>query len=227
MTDEPSRLSDERVLRSWSANVTSWTDAVRDRKIESRNLVTDDAVVAVVSELEPRTVLDLGCGEGWLTRKLVEAGARVTGVDAVAGLIEEAQKAGGGEFITASYEEIAAGALDITVDAVVANFALIGKEAVDNIVRAIPRLLNPGGSFIVQTLHPYTASGERPYADGWREGTWAGFGPEFTDPAPWYFRTVGTWVSLFVSAGLTVTQLREPIDPRTGKPASLILVGSI
>ena len=151
----------------------------------------------------------------------------MTGVDAVAGLIDEARKAGGGEFITASYEEIAAGALDITVDAVVANFALIGKEAVDNIVRAIPRLLNPGGSFIVQTLHPYTASGEQPYADGWREGTWAGFGPEFTDPAPWYFRTVGTWVSLFVSAGLTVTQLREPIDPRTGKPASLILVGSI
>jgi 2-polyprenyl-3-methyl-5-hydroxy-6-metoxy-1,4-benzoquinol methylase len=220
-------LSDGHVLRSWSANVTSWTGAVRDRKIESRNLVTDDAIIGVVAELQPRTVLDLGCGEGWLARRLADTGVKVTGVDAIAGLIEEARSAGGGEFFTASYEEIASGELDLRVDAVVANFSLIGKEAVDDVVNAAPRLLNPGGSFVVQTLHPHVATGDLLYADGWREGSWTGFGPEFTDPAPWYFRTVATWVSLFVGSGLKVTALREPIDPRTGRPASLILVGSM
>jgi 2-polyprenyl-3-methyl-5-hydroxy-6-metoxy-1,4-benzoquinol methylase len=227
MTDGAANLGDDRVLRSWSANVTSWTDAVRDRKIESRNLVTDDAVIGVVTELGPLTVLDLGCGEGWLARRLAENGAKVTGVDAIPGLIEQARSAGGGEFFTASYEEIASGGLDLKVDAVVANFSLIGKEAVDDVVRAVPRLLNPGGSFVVQTLHPHVATGDLPYVDGWREGTWAGFGPEFTDPAPWYFRTVATWISLVVGSGLKLTALREPIDPRSGRPASLILVGSM
>jgi len=227
MTDGAANVGDDRVLRSWSANVTSWTDAVRDRKIESRNLVTDDAVIGVVTELGPLTVLDLGCGEGWLARRLAETGAKVTGVDAIPGLIEQARSAGGGEFLTASYEEIASGGLDLKVDAVVANFSLIGKEAVDDVVRAVPRLLNPGGSFVVQTLHPHVATGDLPYVDGWREGTWAGFGPEFTDPAPWYFRTVATWISLVVGSGLKLTALREPIDPRSGRPASLILVGSM
>ena len=227
MTDGAANLGDDRVLRSWSANVTSWTDAVRDRKIESRNLVTDDAVIGVVTELGPLTVLDLGCGEGWLARRLAGTGAKVTGVDAIPGLIEQARSAGGGEFFTASYEEIASGGLDLKVDAVVANFSLIGKEAVDDVVRAVPRLLNPGGSFVVQTLHPHVATGDLPYVDGWREGTWAGFGPEFTDPAPWYFRTVATWISLVVGSGLKLTALREPIDPRSGRPASLILVGSM
>src|SRR5688500_11116131 len=74
MTDAAESLSDDRVLGSGSANVTSWTDAVRDRKIESRNLVTDDAIIGVVAELQPRTVLDLGCGEGWLARRLAETG---------------------------------------------------------------------------------------------------------------------------------------------------------
>jgi 2-polyprenyl-3-methyl-5-hydroxy-6-metoxy-1,4-benzoquinol methylase len=224
---EPEPLTDQRVLRSWSANVGAWTDAVRDRKIESRNLVTDDAVVAVVAALEPKTVLDLGCGEGWLARRLSESGAKVTGVDAIPGLIEEAKSAGGGEFFTVSYEEIARGALDIRVDVVVANFSLIGKEAVDDVVRAIPGMLNPGGALVVQTLHPHTATGDQPYVDGWREGSWSGFGPEFTDPAPWYFRTLESWIGLLVLAGLRVSAVREPVNPLTGKPASLILVGLI
>jgi 2-polyprenyl-3-methyl-5-hydroxy-6-metoxy-1,4-benzoquinol methylase len=227
MTDGAENLSDDRVLRSWSANVGSWTDAVRDRKIESRNLVTDDAIIEVVTELHPRTVLDLGCGEGWLARRLAGSGAKVTGVDAIAGLIEQAKSAGGGEFFTASYEEIASGSLDLKVDVVVANFSLIGKEAVDDVVNSMPRLLSPGGSFVVQTLHPHIATGDLPYEDGWREGSWAGFGPEFTDPAPWYFRTVATWISLVVNSGLELTAVREPIDPRSGRPASLVLVGSM
>lgn len=227
MTEGDDQRSDAQVLRSWSANVAPWTDAVRQRKIESRNLVTDDAIVGVVTGLRPRTVLDLGCGEGWLARRLSETGAQVTGVDAIPGLIAQARSGGGGEFFTASYEELASGALDIVVDAVVANFSLIGKEAVDNIVKAVPVFLNPGGAFIIQTLHPHVTTGELAYADGWREGSWAGFGPEFTDPAPWYFRTLATWVSLLVSSGLRVTDILEPIDSRTGRPASMILVASL
>ena len=222
---EPEPLTDQRVLRSWSANVGAWTDAVRDRKIESRNLVTDDAVVRVVAALDPKTVLDLGCGEGWLARRLSESGAKVTGVDAIPGLIEEAKSAGGGEFFTVSYEEIARGALDIRVDVVVANFTLIGKDAVDDVVGAVPGMLNPGGALVVQTLHPHAATGDQPYVDGWREGSWSGFGPEFTDPAPWYFRTLASWIALLVSSGLKVSAVHEPVNPLTGKPASLILVG--
>ena len=221
MTEE---LNDERVTRSWAANASPWTAAVRDRKIESRNLVTDDAIVSAVTKLGPRTILDLGCGEGWLARRLTEGGAKVTGVDVIPELIDSARKSAGGEFVVASYEAIAAGALDIEVDAIVANFSLIGKEAVEGVIAAIPGMLTEGGHFIVQTLHPHVANGDRPYVDGWREGSWDGFGPEFRDPAPWYFRTLESWLSLLTNSGLEIMEVREPIDPRTHRPASLILI---
>jgi len=106
----------------------------------------------------------------------------------------------------------------------VANFALIGKEAVDALIATSPRLLRAGGALIVQTLHPVIAGGDQPYVDGWRTGSWAGFSDDFTDPAPWYFRTLQSWVELIGRSGLTLSELREPINPSTGKPASIVII---
>lgn len=220
-------LSDAKVLDSWRTNAAPWTDAVRDGRIESRRLVTDRAVVDAVLARAPRSVLDLGCGEGWLVRALATAGVRATGVDAIPALVERARQGGGGDFRVASYEEVAAGTLELRVDVVVANFALIGHEAVDALVRHVPALLNPGGALVVQTLHPLVAGGDAPYADGWRPGSWAGFGADFSDPAPWYFRTLESWVALLVASGLRLGALREPVHPTTGRPASLILVAEV
>ena len=223
----PAPLDDIEVLAAWRTSAAPWTAAVRGGAIESRRLVTDRAVVDAVLARAPGTALDLGCGEGWLARALAARGVRVTGVDAVPTLVEAARRQGGGDFRVASYEEVAAGALDLRVDVVVANFALIGGAAVDAVVQRVPALLAPGGAFVVQTLHPLVATGDQPYADGWRPGSWAGFGPEFTHPAPWYFRTLGSWLRLLTESGLRLAELREPVHPGTGRPASVVLVATV
>ena len=220
-------LSDEKIVDSWHTNATPWTSAVRDQRIESRRLVTDRAVVDAVMSRKPGSVLDLGCGEGWLVRALSTQGVqRVIGVDVVPALVDQARAAGGGEFRVASYEAIAHGELQVTVDVAVANFALIGKEAVDALIRSTPNLLRPGGALVIQTLHPVIACGDLPYKDGWRAGSWAGFSADFTDPAPWYFRTLETWVGLIASSGLMLVEMREPIHPGTNKPASVLFIAS-
>jgi len=218
-------LSDEKVVDSWHTNATPWVSAVREQRIESRRLVTDRAIVDAVMSRKPEVVLDLGCGEGWLVRALSAQGVqRVIGVDVVPALVEQARAAGGGEFHVASYEAIARGEVPFSVDVAVANFALIGKDAVDALIRSTPSLLRLGGTLIVQTLHPVIACGDLPYKDGWRVGSWAGFSDDFTDPAPWYFRTLETWVGLIASSGLMLTELREPIHPTTNKPASVLFI---
>jgi 2-polyprenyl-3-methyl-5-hydroxy-6-metoxy-1,4-benzoquinol methylase len=218
-------LSDEKIVDSWRTNAAPWTSAVRDQRIESRRLVTDRAIVDAVMSRKPESVLDLGCGEGWLVRALGAQGVqRIIGVDVVPELIDQARSAGGGEFRVASYESIARGELEVTVDVAVANFALIGKDAVDALIQSAPKLLRPGGALVIQTLHPVVACGDLPYKDGWRTGSWAGFSDDFTDPAPWYFRTLETWVQLIASTGLTLVEMREPIHPTTNKPASVIFI---
>jgi len=216
---------DNTIIDSWQRNADPWTAAVRNGEIESRTLVTNAAIIDVVRAYAPRTAVDLGCGEGWLVRALPEI--KMIGVDAIAGLVEQARAAGGGDFRLLSYEQIAAGALQVSADLAVCNFSLIGNEAVEGLFRAAPCYLRRGGHLLVQTVHPLLACGDAPYADGWRAGSWAGFNSGFQDAPPWYFRTLASWIALFEHNGLRLRAMHEPLHPHTGKPASLILVGQL
>ena len=224
MNSEP---NDARIIESWLQNAEPWTTAVRERQIESRNFVTNAAVVEAILDRAPRLVLDVGCGEGWLARALHSHGIDVIGVDVVRELIERATSAGGGDFRLASYEDIARGTLDVHADVVVANFSLIGRESVDDLIASIPKLLAPHGSLVIQTLHPVTSTGDQPYRDGWREGSWTGFSNAFTNPAPWYFRRLETWVHLLTTRGFRIARLLEPLHPISGNPASIIFVAEV
>lgn len=220
MSDPPH--DDAEIIRAWNRNASAWTAAVRAGAIESRRLVTDAAILETVLEASPARALDIGCGEGWLARALKARGVAVVGLDAAPGLIEAARAAGGGDFRVMSYEDI--GKLDLAVDAIVCNFSLIGAKSVDGVIGAAPRLLAANGSLIVQTLHPLIACGAAPYRDGWRDGSWAGIDGAFSDPAPWYFRTLESWMALFAKSGFRATEIREPLHPQTQKPASIIFI---
>ncbi len=221
-------LSDEKIRASWHANAEPWTAAVREQQIVSRRLVTDHAIMEAVLSFAPGSVLDIGCGEGWLTRALTHECIAGTGLDAVAELIEQARQAAPSgaacDYHVMSYEQIAVGAWQQPADAVVCNFALLGKESVEGVFAAMHWLLHPDGHLLVQTLHPRVACGDRPSEEGWREGSWAGFSADFRDPAPWYFRTMESWHRLFVQHGLRLIEQREPLHPETGQPASVIFM---
>ncbi len=218
---------ENRIVESWMKNAHPWSRAIRENQIESRVLVTNTAIVDVVSSINPRRVLDVGCGEGWLTKELCRRRIDAMGIDVVPELIREAERDGIGQFRTVAYDNMTTAELPIPFDAAVCNFSLLGKESVEGVVKVVPGLLSAHGTFIVQTSHPVTSCGDLEYRDGWRPGSWQGFSPEFTDPAPWYFRTMDSWISLFEENDFEVTLIKEPIHPQTGSPASVIIVGRL
>ena len=216
---------EEQLRRSWDANAAAWTAAVRGGAIPSRTAGTDGAIVDAIAALRPERVLDVGCGEGWLARRLrTELGCEVVGIDGSAPLIAAAGAADpDGSYRVLSYERAIAepAALGGPHAVAVCNFALLG-EALAPLLGALGSALAPGGALLIQTLHPWTACSDQPYRDGWREETFRDFGAGW-QPMPWYFRTLASWLAAAGTAGLALTGCREPADPVSGRPLSLLL----
>ncbi len=222
MTGTPTEAAcnEQRILDSWAVNATAWIRAIRSASIASRSLATDTAVVEAVLDGSPRSVTDLGCGEGWLARALAHHGIEVRGYDAVGELVDAARRDGGGSFEVLDYRQLAA-CPPAPADAVVCNFSLFGSDSVEAVFGAMTAMLNPGGRFIVQTLHPSAAP-----VSGWQPGSWDGIGGSFTAPPPWYARTREQWLQLYQRHNLAVLRQREPAHPETGLPLSLVLIGA-
>jgi len=103
----------------------------------------------VVELLAPRSgerILDLGCGDGALTRKLRDLGCEVVGVDGSAEQIEAARALGldarvmNGERLDFEGE----------FDAVFSNAALHWMKRADDVITGVWRALRPGGRFVAE-----------------------------------------------------------------------------
>ncbi len=220
-------MSEEKIIDCWLKNAPHWIKAVRQGEIKSREKITNQAIVNVITNYQPKTVIDIGCGEGWLARRLSSLGIQTLGIDASADLISAARESGGGRFELLSYADLAPGRLSERFNIAVCNFSLLGKDSVEAVFDNVKHILKPSGFLIVQTLHPRMVSDTNNYCDGWRSGSWDGFSSEFSKPAPWYFRTIQSWQLLYTRHGYTNPIIREPVYPDTQQPASIIFVGQV
>ena len=216
----------EQLKLSWQANADAWTAAVRERRVESRRLVTDAAIVQAVLALAPKRVLDVGCGEGWLCRGLAEHGIEAVGVDASVPLIDRAQALSHKRtrYRVCGYAELASQAEQLgRFDVLVCNFALL-EEPLAPTLEALHGLLEPGGRLLIQTMHPWRADDTAGYRDGWRVERFVGFGEGFTEAMPWFFRTLESWLNLLTQTDWRLHWLQEPLHPQSEQPVSLLLL---
>ena len=113
------------------------------------------ALLEQLVEMDGRDVLDVGCGEGYVARRLIAAGARVTGIDPLAGAIETARAAGDAQDTRVTFVDGTAEALpfdDASFDTVV-FFNSLHHVPVDSMGLALEvaaRVLRDGGVLYVQ-----------------------------------------------------------------------------
>ena len=106
-----------------------------------------DHGLPVVEWLAPQPgecVLDLGCGDGALTEKLVAVGCQVVAVDQSAAMVEAARQRG----LHAQVADARRLTFDGQFDAVFSNAVLHWVKEADAVVEGVARALRPGGRFV-------------------------------------------------------------------------------
>jgi SAM-dependent methyltransferase len=112
---------------------------------------------ALADEIGARSIVDLGCGTGLLTRSLAASGRTVTGVDPSHAMINYARRQPGADAVTWIHGDAAAipptGAVDLVV--CTGNAIMhVSPATLPSVLRALAAALRPGGTLSFDSRHP-------------------------------------------------------------------------
>lgn len=170
-------------------------------------------VVTLLASRAGERILDVGCGDGPLTKKLVELGCEVVGVDASPAMVEAAKAMG----LNAHVMDGQALQFAQEFDAVFSNAALHWMKQADAVIAGVWQALKPGGRFVAEfggdgnnatVLHALKAALSRR-------------GLDFGTLSPWYFPSVEKYRGKLEAQGFIVNTIA--LIPRpTPLPGSLV-----
>lgn len=174
-----------------------------------------------------RRVLDVGCGDGQLSRCFVEDGAElVVGVDPTWNQLTVARERAGG----AHYGRAGAAALpfpDASFDAVVACLVFEHIRDVDDAIAEVARVLEPGGRFCFFLNHPLLQTPNSGWIDDqildppeqyWRIGDYLVEDETIEEVEkdvfiPFIHRPLHRYLNALIDHGLYLTRIEEPAPP--------------
>jgi trans-aconitate methyltransferase len=156
-------------------------------------------------------ILDLGCGDGVLSRRLVDLDCRVVGVDASPAQVEAARRLG----VDARVMDGEALAFDGEFDAVFSNAALHWMKRPASVIDGVFRALVPGGRFVAE----FGGDGCVATIRGALVEALARRGIDGAALDPWYFPSAVEYATLLSASGFLVeaiTSFPRPTPLPTG-----------
>jgi SAM-dependent methyltransferase len=156
-------------------------------------------VLDLLGPIDGQDILDLGCGDGALTQKLAEAGARVIGVDAAPDMIAATLRRG----LAARLMDAEDLAFERPFDAVFTNAALHWMTRPDRVIAAVQRNLKRGGRFVGE----FGGFGNVAAVRVAINIVLADYGIDGNEISPWYFPTAGEYTARLERGGFVVDQI--------------------
>ena len=209
----------------WEAHAGWWIDgftAGADPEYEEQILPLAASELAGADR-----ILDVGCGDGQISRLAVAGGARaVVGVDPTWNQLAAARERAGGP----AYARAAAGALPFPAerfDAVVACLVFEHIRDVDDAIAELARVLVPGGRFCFFLNHPLLQTPNSGWIDDqfldppeqyWRIGPYLVEDETVEEVEkgvfiPFVHRPLSRYVNALAGNGLTIERMEEPSPP--------------
>ena len=132
----------EDALNSSSASTSKW-DAGDYARVGSFVAELGGAALDLLDPIPGERILDVGCGEGTLTRKIIDRGATVLGIDNSPEMIEAARAKGVDSLLLPAEDMQFFAEFDAAFSNATLHWVLQKEQA----ARAIFRALKPGGRF--------------------------------------------------------------------------------
>ncbi|HXF28559.1 MAG TPA: methyltransferase domain-containing protein, partial [Chlamydiales bacterium] len=149
---------EEECRTIWTALGPWWDKSVGDEGDAFHRAFLYPSIEKLLELQGGETVLDAGCGNGALSRRIRASGATVLGVDFSCTLLDEARRRNP----DITFEEMSltdSGQLKNlssrhTFDRIVCSMVLHDMSTLTPFYKSLKLLLNPGGSFIFTIPHP-------------------------------------------------------------------------
>jgi SAM-dependent methyltransferase len=145
---------------AWNANAAFWDQGMGEGNAFVTLLIWP--ATERLLEIKPgERVLDIACGNGLYARRLAALGAQVVAFDFAAEMIAHARDRQGAPagpitylVLDATDEQALLGLGERSYDAAICQMALMDMAEIGPLLRALARLLRPGGRFVCATAHP-------------------------------------------------------------------------
>jgi len=150
-------MDHQDVGKFWNENALHWTQLVRMGCDLYRDHVNAPAFFEMLPDVNGLRGLDIGCGEGYMTRGAAQRGANMTAIDISDVFIEQAKKLEeesplGITYQVASAVELPFGNNDF--DFAIAAMSLMDIAETERVIREAKRILRKGGFFQFSISHP-------------------------------------------------------------------------
>jgi len=170
-------------------------------------------------------VLDVGCGDGQVSRLAAKMGAQVVGIDPTWNCVSVAHQRGGGVFARAGAAQLPFA--DGTFDAVVACLVFEHIRDVDSAIAEVARVLRPGGRFCFFLNHPLLQTPNSGWIDDqfldppeqyWRIGPYLIEDETIEEVEkdvfiPFIHRPLSRYINTLSDNGLLLERMEEPAPP--------------
>ena len=150
------KLARMDLREAWERNAADWVRWAREPGFDSYWRFHRERFFDLVPP-SGRLTLDVGCGEGRVTRDLAGLGHRVVGVDGSETMLAAAREADpGGEYVLADAASLPFP--DGHADLAVAFMSLMDVDDMAGSVRELARVLQPGGKLALAVVHPINSA---------------------------------------------------------------------
>lgn len=133
-----------------------WTAMIRDGVNPFRKYITDPALFRRLDAWQPpMPILELGCGEGYVVRRLAKQGHHLTGYDLSLPLLKAAELTNQHDANFINGDALTLPFRAASFDGAVSNFLIIELPDPALAIAETARVLKPDGHFLIQIVHPF------------------------------------------------------------------------